>query len=151
MEFGKVEYMVVAFVIGAVLVGIIAASMKNQFRVEGVASWLALALFAPVPVLLGKPLAGLVALPTEAALPSVGVTVVLAVLWIHLILPALLPDFQVNALSASCVPAVCLGLAVLVSGMALGEFPQGIGVGQQQAIFEGRSAGLDLGGTGIPE
>ncbi|CAN5461260.1 hypothetical protein BH09SUM1_BH09SUM1_24190 [soil metagenome] len=149
MEFPDTTFIVAAYVSAAILVTICMAVMRGSFRVSGAPSWILLALLAPLPVLVGIPIAGLTALNTEAALPATGISIVAGLIWIHFILPALVPDYSPGNFGASCLPAVLIGAAVMIGGVAGNTFPQGMGLGHETSTFEGKSAGvLDEGDLG---
>lgn len=122
MEIPSLTYLVVGYVLGAILVLLGAVLLRSNVRVAGFSSWLLLAVFAPVPVLLGYTAASLSMLNVEYMLPPVALTVLLAIVLIHFGLPAILPDFQTSNLGATCVLAVFLGFATLVGAAVSGEF-----------------------------
>jgi hypothetical protein len=75
-------------------------------------------------------------------------TVILALPWIYLIMPALLPDFQVDSFTSALTPAALIGGGLFIGGIATDAFPNGLLLGDtdKTAVFEGKSAGLDLQG-----
>ena len=144
--FGDLDYLLVAFLAGAVLSCAAIAAMQSSFRVGGAPSWILLVVLIPLPLFAARPLAGLVMLDPNAALPVVGIGVALSVLWIHIVLPAAIPDFQASTLSATCVPAVCLGLGLFIAGATTQTFTS-LTFGHEEAVFD-KGAGLDLNAPG---
>ncbi|MBI1290908.1 hypothetical protein GC173_06640 [bacterium] len=142
----SLTFMGIAYAAAAVLAIAGVASLQGNFRVNGAANWILLFVFAPLPVLVGVPLAGLVALDPYAALPPVAMATILALPWIYLILPSLLPDFQVDSFTSALVPAALVGGGLFIGGLVTQSFPNGLLLGDtdSKAVFEGRSAGLDL-------
>jgi uncharacterized BrkB/YihY/UPF0761 family membrane protein len=136
-------------VAASVLSAIAVALMPNNFRVGGAVNWILYFIFAPLPVLAGVPLAYLVALDPYAGLPPTAMVVIVSVLWIYLIMPAVLPDFQADTFVATLVPSVLIGAGLFIGGIATNSFPNGLllGTTDDQKVFIDRSAGLDLYGT----
>lgn len=143
------NHVLYAYGIAAVLALAGVMSLPTNFRVNGPVNYLLFTLFAPVPVIVGVPLADLVALDPYAALPPVGMTVIVALPWVYLILPALLPDFQVDSFTSALVPSVLVGGGLFIGGMLTNSFPNGLLLGETDSnkVFLDRSAGTDLMGV----
>ncbi len=135
------DFLVAGYVGGLLAGALTVAALRSGFRVGSVANWIFLVPLLPVPILAAVPLTSLAYLPTSAALPSVGMAIVVGVLIVHWLLPALLPDFQTNSLSASALLALVLGLVVLIAGLLTGEFPDGL-LTEPMDPFAGEGPGL---------
>ncbi len=133
-------FLVIVYVAGAVVITAGAGILRSRIRVNGAASWILLALLGPLPALGAKTAVGLVALPTEYAMPAAALAILLSFFVIHWVLPAILPDFQTDSIAASLTLAVILGIVVLGAGLATGEFPGGL---------IGESSGDAFGGRGV--
>lgn len=142
-------FMLYAWLIGGVAVAIGAKNLTDHVRVSGAASWILLLGVSGIPAAMGPSMAALVLLDAGAALPPAALAVVTGVLWIHIFLPALLPDFQVRTWMTSCLLAMLLGASVYAAGAITKEFPNGWLIGMDGPGLterEGRAPPeLDLG------
>ncbi len=122
----SVEFLIAGYVAGLLAGVATVAVLRTAFRVGSAGNWFLLAVLLPLPILAAVPLTSIVFLPTEAALPSVGMTIVVGFFVIHWLFPALLPDFQTDSFSASAFLALILGLVLMAVGLVMGEFPEGL-------------------------
>lgn len=141
-------FLLPAYVGGALSCLIGALLLRDRVRVENAVSWILLILLGPVPVLFGITLAGILTLPTNAALPPTAVTILLGTLLFHFVLPAVLPDFHTESFLTSVLFGSLLGAVVLGVGFATGSYPAGL-VGMEDDIF--REAGYVIRGEAPPE
>ncbi|MCC5875497.1 MAG: hypothetical protein JJU11_04685 [Candidatus Sumerlaeia bacterium] len=122
MAIPSLTYLLVSFILGAILVLLGSIVLRSNVRVGGMSSWILLAFFAPIPVLFGYTLADLSMLNVDYMLPPIAITVLLGILLVHYGLPAILPDFQSSSLGSSCVLAVMLGFSTMVGAAVSGDF-----------------------------
>lgn len=136
MEFKipPVEFLASAYVIALILTLVSALVFRERIRINGMPSWILYTVVAPAPVLGAVTLAGILQMPTNASLYSVSVACLLGIFFVHWLMPALLPDFQTENFSVSCVLAFLLGVSVFIAGTATGAFPAGM-FGHQEDAF----------------
>ncbi|MCC6545771.1 hypothetical protein IT570_01285 [Candidatus Sumerlaeota bacterium] len=141
------QFALICYAAGAVIAVVVAAIFKKHIRVNSAPSWVFLAILAPIPTLLAKPLVAMVGLPPENALPVTALAVFLCLFVVHWVLPAVLPDFQTENFAVSMLMAFCIGAVVMGAGFGTGEFTSMMGT-QTDDMF-GKSAELEDKPLGI--
>lgn len=108
----------IGYAMASVLLLLTALAMKKYVRLDGAASWLLYALLAPWPIVVAPFLAYILGVPLEYSVPLSAIAAVIGVVSFHILMPALLPDFQTSSISASSMLGFILGIALFGAGLA---------------------------------
>jgi hypothetical protein len=115
VEWGTTQYMIMSTVGGSLLLLLCTFLFKKFIRIEGIESWLILAVLGPAAALLAMPIISITNVPLGYSVPIASLAFLLTIPVIHFLVPNVAPDFQTESFGMSLVLSLMIGLATFAS------------------------------------
>jgi len=124
--FGTGNYMIVSYAISLFLLLMAILAIKKYVRIVGTESWITVALFGPVMLVLALPVVTLTNLPPDYSVPVAVTAFLLTIPVIHWVLPRFAADFQTENFGASLMLSLMVGIGTLMGATLTGQTPGGL-------------------------
>jgi hypothetical protein len=108
--FSSFEYLLVGWCAASILVCSVVGLYSGTYRLTKWYSWPLLALFAPLPLVIARPVVSGLTLDPYCAAYTIGMTMIFATFHANTLLPRLVPDFHSGGWTASIFLAAVIGL-----------------------------------------
>ncbi len=115
IEFGSFQYMMMTAVGGSLLLLIGTFAFRKFVRIEGLESWLILALIGPAGALLAMPIISLTNIPITYSVPIASTAMLVTIPIIHFAIPHVAPDFPTENFGMSLMLSLLVGIATFGS------------------------------------
>jgi hypothetical protein len=115
IEFGSFQYMMMTAVGGSLLLLIGTIAFRKFIRVEGLESWLILAVVGPAGALLAMPIISLTNIPITFSVPIASTAMLITIPIIHFVVPYVAADFQTENFGMSLMLSLLVGIATFGS------------------------------------